>query len=105
MTNNKKHNNNNGLNPNFSKWFYGDPRRVAFYAHRRIFLIYPSFILAVFIIMVIYAVSNCLDILVMVLDLDPLLLCALIPIKSYSNAETEKAKILSENKKKAGIYL
>jgi len=40
-----------------------------------------------------------------VLALDPLLLWALIPIKSYSNADTEKAKILFENKNKAGVYL
>ena len=35
--------------------------------------------------------------------IDPYFLCALIPIKSYSNAEDDKAKILSENKNKSGI--
>jgi hypothetical protein len=29
---------------------------------------------------------------------------AIIPIKTYSNAEIEKKKILSENKNKSGIY-
>jgi hypothetical protein len=33
------------------------------------------------------------------------LLCALIPIKSYSNAETNKATILQDNKDKSGIYM
>ena len=97
MTNNNQKY-NNGLNPNYLSGLRG---RVAFF----IFLFVRSFILTVFIAMVIYAMSNCLDISVMVLALDPLLLCALIPITSYSNAETEKAKILSENKKKAGIYM
>jgi hypothetical protein len=37
---------------------------------------------------------------------DPCLLCAaFIPIKSYSNAEADKAKIIKENKNKAGIYM
>jgi hypothetical protein len=39
---------------------------------------------------------------------DPVLLCAFIPIKSYSNAEApydEKAIILKENKNKSGIYM
>ena len=31
-------------------------------------------------------------------------LAAIIPIKSYSNAEDEKDKIISENKNKSGIY-
>jgi len=35
----------------------------------------------------------------------PFLLAAIIPIKSYSNAEAEKAKILKENKNKSGIYM
>jgi len=35
----------------------------------------------------------------------PLLLCAIIPIKSSSNAETDKEKILFENKNKSGIYM
>jgi len=35
---------------------------------------------------------------------DPCLLCAIVPIKSYSNAEDDKAKILSDNKNKSGIY-
>jgi len=33
------------------------------------------------------------------------LLAAIIPIKSYSNAEAEKDKILSENKDKSAIYM
>ena len=38
--------------------------------------------------------------------IDPfLLLAAIIPIKSYSNAEAEKDKILKENKDKSGIYM
>jgi len=36
--------------------------------------------------------------------IDPCLLAALIPIKSYSNAGAEKDKILKENKNKSGIY-
>jgi hypothetical protein len=33
-------------------------------------------------------------------------LCAMVPIKIYSNAEADKANILQENqKKKAGIYM
>jgi len=36
--------------------------------------------------------------------MDPFLLAAIIPIKSYSNAEADKAKILKENKNKSGIY-
>jgi len=36
---------------------------------------------------------------------DPVLLCALIPIKIYSNAEAEKDKIISDNKNKSGIYM
>ena len=35
----------------------------------------------------------------------PCLLCAIIPIKTYSNAEAEKKKILKENKNKSGIYM
>jgi len=31
-------------------------------------------------------------------------LCAMVPIKIYDNAEDDKAKILSENKNKSGIY-
>jgi hypothetical protein len=95
--NNQKYNNNNGLN----NYLSGLRGRVAFF----IFLFVRPFILTVFIAMVIYAMSNCLDISVMVLALDPLLFCTLIPIKSYSNTETEKAKILSDNKKKSGIYM
>ena len=37
--------------------------------------------------------------------MDPFLLAAIIPIKSYSNAEADKAKILKENKNKSGIYI
>jgi len=33
------------------------------------------------------------------------LLAAIIPIKSYSNAEDEKKKILKENQNKSGVYL
>jgi len=33
------------------------------------------------------------------------LLAAMVPIKSYSNAEDDKATILSENKNKSGIYM
>jgi hypothetical protein len=36
---------------------------------------------------------------------NPFLLCAIIPIKTYSNAEADKAKILKENTNKAGIYM
>ena len=36
---------------------------------------------------------------------DPLLLVAIIPIKSYSNTEADKDKILKENKNKSGIYM
>ena len=36
---------------------------------------------------------------------DPLLLCAIVPIKTYFNAEDDKAQILSENKNKSGIYM
>jgi len=32
-------------------------------------------------------------------------LAAIIPIKSYSNAESDKGKILKENKNKSGIYM
>ena len=35
----------------------------------------------------------------------PFLLAAIIPIKSYSNAEVDKDKILSDNKNKSGIYM
>jgi hypothetical protein len=34
----------------------------------------------------------------------PVLLAAIIPIKSYSNVEGEKAQILKDNKNKSGIY-
>src|SRR5437588_4644330 len=37
--------------------------------------------------------------------MDPFLLCAIIPIKSYSNTEADKDKILSDNKNKSGIYM
>ena len=39
------------------------------------------------------------------LQIDPVLLCAIIPIKSYSNAEADKKKIIKENKNKSGIYM
>ena len=35
----------------------------------------------------------------------PFLLCAIIPIKIYSNAEQDKDKILSDNNDKSGIYM
>jgi hypothetical protein len=56
----------------------------------------------------IYAMSNCLYILVMGFCIDPFLLCALIPIKIYYNAEApygEKAQILKDNQNKSGIYM
>jgi len=37
--------------------------------------------------------------------INPFLLAAMVPIKTYSNAEDDKAKILSENKNKSGIYM
>ena len=37
--------------------------------------------------------------------IDPVLLCAIIPIKTYSNTEADKSTILKENKNKSGIYL
>jgi len=37
--------------------------------------------------------------------MDPFLLAAIIPIKSYSNAEADKGKILSDNQNKSGIYM
>ena len=36
---------------------------------------------------------------------DPIFLCAIIPIKIYSNAEAYKGKILIDNKGKSGIYM
>jgi hypothetical protein len=36
---------------------------------------------------------------------DYCLLCALIPIKNYSNAEADKGKIIQDNKDKSGIYM
>ena len=36
---------------------------------------------------------------------DPIFLCAIIPIKIYSNAEADKATILKENTNKSGIYM
>ena len=39
-------------------------------------------------------------------DIDPvLLLAAIVPIKSYSNTEADKDKILKENNNKSGIYM
>jgi hypothetical protein len=38
-------------------------------------------------------------------DVDSFLLCSIIPIKIYSNAEADKGKIISDNKKKSGIYV
>ena len=37
--------------------------------------------------------------------MDPVLLAAFIPIKIYSNAESDKALILKENQNKSGIYM
>ena len=42
---------------------------------------------------------------VLSLHSDPFVLCAIIPIKSYFNAEQDKAQILSDNKNKSGIYM
>jgi NADH-ubiquinone oxidoreductase chain 2 len=42
--------------------------------------------------------------MVALLSMNSFVLCAIIPIKSYSNTKTEKAKIIQENKNKAGIY-
>jgi len=40
------------------------------------------------------------------LAIDPFfLLAAILPIKSYSNAEADKAIIIKENKNKSGIYM
>ena len=39
------------------------------------------------------------------LYIDSFLLAAIIPIKIYSNAEADKAKIIQENKTKSGIYM
>jgi len=61
--------------------------------------------LTVFFAMVVYAMNNWLDILVIKFCIDYFLLCALIPIKSYFNAEAEKAQILLDNQNKAGIYM
>ena len=36
---------------------------------------------------------------------DPFLLAAIIPIKTYSNAEADKDTILSDSKNKSGIYM
>jgi len=36
---------------------------------------------------------------------DTVFLCAIIPIKSYSNAEADKVHILSDNQNKSGIYM
>jgi hypothetical protein len=38
-------------------------------------------------------------------DINPVLLCALIPIKIYSNVEADKGKIIQDNKDKSGIYM
>jgi len=37
--------------------------------------------------------------------MNPVLLCAIIPIKIYSNAEADKRKIIKENTNKSGIYM
>jgi hypothetical protein len=37
-------------------------------------------------------------------SINPVLLCAFVPIKIYPNAEADKAIILSDNKNKSGIY-
>ena len=37
--------------------------------------------------------------------IDSFLLCIIIPIKIYSNAEADKSKIIKENKNKSGIYM
>ena len=38
-------------------------------------------------------------------SINPVLLAAIVPIKSYSNAKAEKYIILKENKDKSGIYM
>jgi hypothetical protein len=55
--------------------------------------------------MVIYAISNFLDILVIKFCIDCFLLCVLIPIKSYSNAENDKEQILKDNKNKSCVFM
>jgi len=37
--------------------------------------------------------------------IDPVLFAAIIPIKTYSNVEQDKDKILSDNQNKSGIYM
>jgi hypothetical protein len=64
----------------------------------QVLLFSPLFILAVLI-----AINNFLNVLV--ISFDPFLLCALIPIKIYSNSDTCKVQILEENKNKSGIYM
>ena len=53
--------------------------------------------------------SNLVSMLSTIVELlftsDPFLLCALIPIKIYSNTEADKDKILSDSKNKLGIYM
>jgi len=39
------------------------------------------------------------------LYIDPWVLAAIIPIKTYSNAEQDKSTILADNKDKSGIYM
>ena len=38
-------------------------------------------------------------------SIDPFLLCAIVPIKSYSNAEADKVQIINDNQNKSGIYM
>jgi len=54
--------------------------------------------------LVTYYYFICLSGITTLFPMDPWLLAAIIPIKSYFNAEADKKKILSENRKKSGIY-
>jgi len=53
----------------------------------------------------VYMLSTTVGLLGSEFFINPFLLCALIPIKIYSNAEVDKATILSDNKNKSGIYM
>ena len=55
--------------------------------------------------LVIYYLLICFFGITTLFGIDSFLLAAIIPIKTYSNAEAEKKKILKENKNKSGIYM
>jgi hypothetical protein len=57
------------------------------------------------ILLVTYYLLICFFGITTLFGIDPCLLCAIIPIKSYFNAKAEKATILSENPNKSGIYM